>query len=258
MAQKGDHISNNLSDQVYNKLKGNILSGVLKPEQKLPSENKLASIYDVSRLTIRNALQRLKATGLIQTHNGDGSYVSDLNIEKQLGELSKRMLAQGTMNDVLAFRKVIEIECIKMMIEKATQEELTELEARCIKYSELLPNTDISDPTSINDLTQADYNIHFYICKLSKNPLFELSYIASKQPIQQYLQAVLVFRLTIYTNLLNIPKEEDQHLLLCRAIQKRDAKKSCKIAADLINYEFFPLNFKEKITNERLSVIPSA
>lgn len=65
----------NVSEQVFSQLKKAIVEGVWKPGDKIPSENELASSFGVSRMTVRQSLQKLIALGLIETKLGDGSYV---------------------------------------------------------------------------------------------------------------------------------------------------------------------------------------
>ena len=52
-------VKSSVSQQVFDQLREQILSGGWKPGDKLPSENELAAQFGVSRVTVRNALQRL-------------------------------------------------------------------------------------------------------------------------------------------------------------------------------------------------------
>jgi GntR family transcriptional regulator len=57
-------------------LAAEIMGGSLTPGSRLPGEHQLAARFDVSRGTIRQALARLEADGLIEKHPGAGSFVS--------------------------------------------------------------------------------------------------------------------------------------------------------------------------------------
>lgn len=59
-----------------------------KPDDKLPSENELATQFDVSRVTIRRALQSLESNGLIYRCQGLGSFVSDTRTPHNLVRLT--------------------------------------------------------------------------------------------------------------------------------------------------------------------------
>ena len=66
-----------IGDQVYQQMKDQIVNGEWKAGDRLPSENELAEQFGVSRVTVRGALQKLAALGLIETKLGDGSYVGN-------------------------------------------------------------------------------------------------------------------------------------------------------------------------------------
>jgi GntR family transcriptional regulator len=53
-----------------------IRNGELAPETKLPSEHDLAKRYGVSRMTVRQALDRLESERLVVRYRGSGNYVS--------------------------------------------------------------------------------------------------------------------------------------------------------------------------------------
>ncbi len=63
--------------QITNWLRSQIETGEFKPDEKLPSENELAKKFDVSRVTIRRALQSLESESIIYRCQGLGSFVSD-------------------------------------------------------------------------------------------------------------------------------------------------------------------------------------
>ncbi|MFA7231973.1 MAG: GntR family transcriptional regulator, partial [Victivallaceae bacterium] len=63
-------------DSVYNQLRQTIRSGKLKPDDKLPGELQLANDYNISRVTLRSALQKLEQEKLIVKVNGKGTFVS--------------------------------------------------------------------------------------------------------------------------------------------------------------------------------------
>jgi GntR family transcriptional regulator len=56
-------------------LRGEILAGVLAAGERLPSEHELALRYGTSRPTVRRAIARLKAEGLVVTEQGRGAFV---------------------------------------------------------------------------------------------------------------------------------------------------------------------------------------
>ncbi len=59
----------------------NIDSGVLKPGEKIPSENELCAKFDLSRQTIRHAIAQMAEDGLLESRRGSGTYVADQRAE---------------------------------------------------------------------------------------------------------------------------------------------------------------------------------
>ncbi len=64
--------------QLKNKLVERIISGVYKPEEKLPSERVLSEELNISRMTVREALKRLINDGYIYTQVGKGTFVNNI------------------------------------------------------------------------------------------------------------------------------------------------------------------------------------
>jgi len=66
-----------IAEQVNEILRQRIRSRQYRPGHRLPSESELASELGVSRATLRTALARLAAEGLIIRRQGDGTYVNE-------------------------------------------------------------------------------------------------------------------------------------------------------------------------------------
>ena len=90
--------SNNLSGEPFNNsiplyvqiaesLLERIRVGELVPEQRLPSERELSKSLNVSRMTLRAALDVLDNKGLLVRRPGDGTYVAKPKIERQAAKL---------------------------------------------------------------------------------------------------------------------------------------------------------------------------
>lgn len=65
-----------LYEEIADKLEEMILSDAISVDEKLPSEQALATSFGVSRPVVREALMLLNARGLITQKNGEGTYVS--------------------------------------------------------------------------------------------------------------------------------------------------------------------------------------
>ena len=111
--------------QLKNKLIENILSGVYKPEEKLPSERALSQDLNISRMTVREALKSLINDGYLYTQVGKGTFVKDILFEQDtaLTGFTEQMHKIGSE----ASSKVLEFS-----LEKAPINAMTILEIRPI------------------------------------------------------------------------------------------------------------------------------
>lgn len=66
-----------VSDNIAKQLKALIRNGTLKPGDKLPAERELMNQLQVSRASVREALLKLEANGLIYSRQGGGTFVAD-------------------------------------------------------------------------------------------------------------------------------------------------------------------------------------
>lgn len=67
---------------IAEKLKHEIETGEYKPNDQVPKEFDLAKSYNVSRITVRNAMKELENQGLIYRIQGAGTYVKEQNISQ--------------------------------------------------------------------------------------------------------------------------------------------------------------------------------
>ncbi|MBU6493854.1 MAG: winged helix-turn-helix domain-containing protein, partial [Burkholderiales bacterium] len=68
-------VARGLLGRVVKDLENRILEGSWRERTRLPSERALAESHGVSRATVREAIQRLVARGLLETRRGSGVFV---------------------------------------------------------------------------------------------------------------------------------------------------------------------------------------
>lgn len=76
--------------QLRRRLEEGIGSGVLPPNSSLPPERELAEITDLSRVTVRKAIQELVRDGLVEQRQGSGTFVREpvARMEQSLSHLT--------------------------------------------------------------------------------------------------------------------------------------------------------------------------
>ena len=101
----------NAFEQTVGRLAEAIKLGAFAPGEKLPSERELASMMQVSRMTLREALNSLREAGFVETRRGrtGGTYVrADPGALPQPSSL--RLVREGgrRLDDALDYRRVVE------------------------------------------------------------------------------------------------------------------------------------------------------
>jgi GntR family transcriptional regulator len=133
--------------QVRETLRDQIKTGVLKPGQKLPSEDELAAQFGVSRMTVRQGISDLTDEGTLYRRRGIGTFVAQFHVERDHNKLTdffETAQVEGFKAEVqLLNREVIPA---KLMIAKALALQETE---PVIWIQTLRLANDV--PVSIND-----------------------------------------------------------------------------------------------------------
>lgn len=97
-----------LTDEVFEQLSADILAGELAAGAPLPSERALAEALDVSRPAVREALQRLAQSGLVDIRQGETTTVRDFRTTAGL-DLLPRLLVPGGDLDLRTARSIVEV-----------------------------------------------------------------------------------------------------------------------------------------------------
>ena len=101
-------------DNVYVRLKDAILTGSLRPMERI-TENKVAASYGLSRTPVREAFRRLETEGLIQVIPQRGSFVSQPSVEDIL--------------EIYQIRMPLECMSARIAAERIEEDQLEELES---------------------------------------------------------------------------------------------------------------------------------
>ena len=119
-----------LADTVAAELEKRILEGSLKPGNLLPSERVLALDLGVSRPSLREAIQKLVAKGLLTTRHGAGTLVTD-RLEAHFADPWQDMVKGHPMlhRDLLEFRQMLESQAAQLAAQRATDVDIQRLDA---------------------------------------------------------------------------------------------------------------------------------
>lgn len=96
-----------VSDQVFDQVLSEVVDGELGVGEALPSERRLAEVLGVSRPAVREALQRIAQTGVVEVRHGGATTVRDFRRHAGL-DLLPRLLVRGGQLDATIARSIVE------------------------------------------------------------------------------------------------------------------------------------------------------
>ena len=162
-----------LTDQFVQKIEAMIISGELVPGDQLPPAREMSARMGVSRPGISAGLVELEKMGFVEIVTRQGVYVSDYRKSGSLDTLTALLNYNGgVMRDdevrsLLEVRSANECLCVKLVVERATQEEL----------DGLAPLLDaIKSGKTDEERAEATFQFHHTLSVLSRNAFLPLLY----------------------------------------------------------------------------------
>ena len=199
-----------ISDVIMGQLEGMVVEGTLIPGQKLPSERELAKQFDVSRPSLREAIQKLVAKGVLESRRGGGNFVS----EKLASGFSDPLLSllashPEAQYDLLEFRHALEGLCAYYAALRCTEvdrENISE-KYKTLQYAH-------SQKEFENEVI-ADVEFHLAIAEAAHNMVLLHMMKAMFELLKQHISENLT---NIYPNQKHRASIHDQHGSLMQAI----------------------------------------
>lgn len=156
------------TDVVIDGVKGMLTRGELEPGSRLPIEKDLAAQLGVSRGSLREGVRALAALGVLETRQGDGTYVTSLDpgtLLSPLGFLAD-LHQPAHIADMLAVRRVLETESVALAATRVTDDDLSELDRVLGVVDAILENEPDMD---LEAFIHADTEFHRLIARSSGN-----------------------------------------------------------------------------------------
>jgi GntR family transcriptional regulator, transcriptional repressor for pyruvate dehydrogenase complex len=153
-----------VTDDAISRIRHMILTGELAPGDRLPPEGTLAANLGLSRTSLREAVRALTVLGVINTRQGDASYITSLGPELLLGALGLMVDLQreDAMPDLVAVRRILEPAATAMAASRITVEEVQGLRS-------LIPSM-LDDEQAI-EFVELDWEFHHTIARAGGNEL---------------------------------------------------------------------------------------
>ncbi|GLF88895.1 HTH-type transcriptional regulator LutR [Bacillus safensis] len=153
-------------EEIADALIESIRTGELLPGEKLDSVQALSESFQVSRSAVREALSALKAIGLIEMKQGEGTYVKQFDPEQLTINLSSAFLMkQHDVTQLLEVRAIIETGAVKKAALLRTDDDLHQLREALEQMKLAEAHEEIGE--------EADLTFHLALAKASKNDLLK-------------------------------------------------------------------------------------
>lgn len=199
------------SEIVFEKIEEKILSGEWEPGCKIMSEPQLAKELGVSRMSVREAMEKMSALNIITKKQGEGTFVNSLSPAIYLNSLIPMiMLDKDNYLDILEYRLITEVESARLCASKCSEEIIKDLE-ECYEIME-------AHQEDYEKFSEADMRFHYKIAEGSGNSLlFKVNNVLGS--VLQYHQRALYKHLGPTGGI-------KEHKILLEAIKNRDAELS--------------------------------
>ncbi|MDR5752708.1 MULTISPECIES: FadR/GntR family transcriptional regulator [unclassified Caballeronia] len=213
-----------LADRIYSDILNSIIEGEFKEGDRLLTEHALAERFSTSRPTVREALARLRADGIIVTRRGSGTTVG-----RRPDPDVRRFAPLETLSDIrrcYEFRVVTEAGAAALAARQADESDIAAIEAAWDELERVIETQGIG--------AKDDFAFHLAIARASHNQFFIT--------VMSFIEEQVVFSMNLSRNLSLVKTLERQrlvqaeHLDVLEAIRAHDADRAGRaMAAHLQN-----------------------
>ena len=154
-----------LSQAISADVLARIRAGEFEPGDRLPAERSLMREYGVGRNAAREAVQALVTLGLVEVRPGLGATVLDGNGGQALdSEMISVLLSQAAVDDLHAFRRLLEVEIARTAATRATPRDLEAIASNIRAFE--------SAHEQGRPVTDYDDAFHAAVAQASHNPVY--------------------------------------------------------------------------------------
>lgn len=208
-------------DAVFDQIENMILTGELKPGDKLPSERELMTIYNRSHPTIREALRMLESSNYIRVIPGGCAEVCYTNTESIQDAITELLqFRRISMTDIYHFIRMSEPQFIQQSAQHFTWEDLVSLESLCDEMQSYTV-----DPLAYSSKM---FSFHVELMKATHNPLVFIFWNCmgefwSAENLSDYKSQI---------HIQDLIQLQESHRLLVQAIKAKDSKQAASLIHD--------------------------
>jgi DNA-binding FadR family transcriptional regulator len=206
-----------LIEQVIDQLREQILAGTWSIGSRIPTESELAQLTGTSRNTVREAVQSLVHTGLLERRQGSGTYV--LAASELAGAVGRRVATAHHVH-VLEVRRTLEVGAARLAALHRTPEDVARLRALLADRNAAMRRGDVDTQIAL------DVALHRTIGQATHNPVLT----------ELYENVVDTLRENVRSNIdIHGGTDETEHVALVDAIEAQHADRAEAEAAAFLD-----------------------
>ena len=155
-----------ISDQIIDQIRDAVLSGKLKPGNRLASEKELADQFGVSKATMREAMRVLEVLGLIEIRKGlgGGIFIAEVGMRTTIHSIINFLHFQPvSIKEITTLRYLIEPTVAQIAASKITEKDIQNLK-------KILGE----NPSASVDEVSKEIGFHRYLARMAENTLLIL------------------------------------------------------------------------------------
>jgi GntR family transcriptional repressor for pyruvate dehydrogenase complex len=200
----------------------------LKPGDKLLPERELAKRLRTSRISVHDAIRAFEMMGLVETRPGVGTVIREKNTSEIIQPLAMgQIVEKDTLLDMFEIRRIIESSAAAFAAERATEDELLQLESA---IDNMIKSFNVKDPKKGEEYDAA---FHYIIAEATHNNFLIKLF---KTLATDLFRAISVARRQLYIDEHNPVYIIDQHLSIYNAIKGRYPENASLAMFEHLNY----------------------
>jgi GntR family transcriptional repressor for pyruvate dehydrogenase complex len=194
-----------------------IRNGQLKPGEKLDSVQQLAENFQVGRSAIREALTSLRAMGLVEMRQGEGTFVKEFETDQITLPLSTAILMnKKDIANLLEVRKILELGTVAAAANRRSKEHLLAMEKALEEMEAATGDEELGE--------EADLQFHLAISEASQNTLL----LSLMNHVSGLMGEAMkeTRKVWLYSKQTTMEKLAYEHYAIYKAIQKQDEEEA--------------------------------
>ncbi|MBB5172936.1 FadR/GntR family transcriptional regulator [Texcoconibacillus texcoconensis] len=188
-----------------------IKNGEYKAGDRLASVQQLAEEFDVGRSAIREALSAMRAMGLIEIRQGEGTFVKriDTNVS---ADMIPSVMQKEDIRQLFEIRKLNETGAAALAAERRDSDDVNALRRILEEMKCAEGDGEVGE--------RSDIEFHLAIVKATKNDMLDRLMTTISETMQESMREAR--QLFLYSNQTKMDQLYDEHLAIFQAIENKD------------------------------------